>query len=268
MYQVNRIVGFLLLAALTNRLEAASLDEIRQRGSLVMISFPHQESHFVRPDIEALRQSGKPLRDLHDATAYSGVDVEIMTEFAHRLGVKLEMQPILTSYADLIPALLDGQGDLIASSLTITESRRRQVAFSKPYLESWVVVGTLPGNPLRSIEDLAGLRAAAMRGSSQLENLQQLGIPKLEIVLTDYTLENYLAIEEGRADFALFDSWHEPGELVQKGIPKVVVAFRLRPFEYGYALPPGSDLLAPLNEFLAGLKKSGKVDDILTRHVR
>lgn len=61
---------------------------------------------------------------------WKGFDVDIMKEFAKKSGLKLNM--IDTTLDGLIPSLLTGKCDLIASGLTITEDRQKAVLFSKP----------------------------------------------------------------------------------------------------------------------------------------
>ena len=259
-------VFFLLFIFPWGPATAADLAEIERRGTLRMLCFPHIESHFVRPDLAALRASGGPLEELKDPAAYSGLDIEIMRAFASSLGVELEIVPIVTTYSDLIEALIAGRGDVIASSLTITEQRSRRIDFSAPYLQSWVVVGVPRDSEIRSVSHLAGRRAAVMRGSSQLEYLRKLEIPDIELVFTSYSLENFETLEEQRADFALFDSTSEPGEPVVEGFEETIVAFRLRPFDYGLAVRSGSDLRPRLDRFLAEFRASDRLAAAVAAH--
>ena len=77
----------------------------------------------------------------------------------------------------LIPALLAGEGDLVAANLTVTPERERQVDFSEPYLENVKeVVVTGPASPrLATLEDLAGKEVWVRRSSSYWASLEALG---------------------------------------------------------------------------------------------
>src|SRR5215212_4764396 len=68
----------------------------------------------------------------------------------------------------LIPALLAGEGDLIAANLTVTPERKQQVDFSEPYLEDVrEVVVTGPASPeLATLGDLAGKEVWVRHSSS------------------------------------------------------------------------------------------------------
>jgi len=51
--------------------------------------------------------------------------------FARSLGLKPEIVPIL-SFRDMLPALKDGRGDVLVANLTVTEKRKKKLAFSVP----------------------------------------------------------------------------------------------------------------------------------------
>ena len=76
----------------------------------------------------------------------------------------------------LIPALLEGRGDLVAASLSITPEREEQVDFtipaSKPVSEILVTGPSAP--PLESIEDLSGKTLYVRHSSSYRESVEEL----------------------------------------------------------------------------------------------
>ena len=99
----------------------------------------------------------------------------------------------------LIPALLAGEGDLVAANLTVTPERERQVDFSAPYLKNVKeVVVTGPASPeLATLEDLAGKEVWVRRSSSYWGSLEALGRrfaaekrPWLRLVEADEHLED------------------------------------------------------------------------------
>jgi polar amino acid transport system substrate-binding protein len=60
-----------------------------------------------------------------------GFDIELARYVARQLGKELEI--VNMNFGSLIPALLDGQVDMIAACITITDERSRMVLFSEPY---------------------------------------------------------------------------------------------------------------------------------------
>jgi len=77
---------------------------------------------------------------------------------------------------ELIPALLDGRGDIAAAGLTITPERDKLVDYSDPLLASVSeVVVTGPASPdLASLDDLSGKEVFVRKSSSYYEHLQNL----------------------------------------------------------------------------------------------
>jgi polar amino acid transport system substrate-binding protein len=61
---------------------------------------------------------------------WKGFDIDIMSEFSKFLSLELKM--IDTTMDGLIPALITGKCDLVASGLTITKERQKAILFSKP----------------------------------------------------------------------------------------------------------------------------------------
>ena len=62
---------------------------------------------------------------------YAGIDVEIARAAARRMGLPLEVRVL--EFSKVMPALKSGEADFAAAAITITPSRRRDVAFSRPY---------------------------------------------------------------------------------------------------------------------------------------
>jgi membrane-bound lytic murein transglycosylase MltF len=90
--------------------------------------------------------------------------------------LKTNVVLVPTTRDDLLPALLDGRGDIAASHLTITRGRKAEVDFSVPtsdQVDEIVVTG--PSSPtLTSMDDLAGKEVLARQSSSYWEHLQHL----------------------------------------------------------------------------------------------
>jgi membrane-bound lytic murein transglycosylase MltF len=76
----------------------------------------------------------------------------------------------------LIPALLEGRGDLAAANLTVTPKRAELVDFAAPILDgvSEVVVTGPAGPPIPNVEALSGQVVHVRRSSSYWEHLEAL----------------------------------------------------------------------------------------------
>jgi membrane-bound lytic murein transglycosylase F len=135
---------------------------------------------------------------------------------AEALGVRLEMV-VAPSRDELIPWLLEGRGDLVAASLTVTPSRAQRVIFSRPYLYvDEVVVGPAPrgqdagvGVPT-SLAELAGRAIHVRRSSSYYDTLaasaQELGV-SIELLPEDLETQEILAmVADGEIPLTVADS--------------------------------------------------------------
>lgn len=253
------VAAFLLGACQEAPTEAptSELQAVRERGRLTMLAWPHQESKFVRRMVKEYGEEG--------LNRFGGTDVELMERFAADLGVELEVKPVGEGFGSLIPSLLAGEGDLIASSMTITEARREQVDFSSPYFAVDLVVLVPTASPIASIDDLSGLIASTVRGSSHEEHLRRLGFDETRLHYVDFMLENYQAVAYGDADVTLVDSGSANTVLPQYAALKARLrrAFQLPTKDhYGIAVRPGSDLRLALDDFLETEKAAGRLTEL------
>lgn len=262
----SRILSTLGLALfLGHAAQAGDLADVKTRGKLIMLAFPAVEDPFVAVDVEAMRTAGLKLADMRDPESFHGVDVDLVKGFAQSLGVKLEMRPQTGGYGELLPALLAGQGDLVASRLTITPKRQEAADFSAPYFSQWAVAAVRPDSKLAALSDLKGKRVAVMKGSSHFEFLSALNLNP-EIRLTGYNMESYNAVLESQADYALMDSRAAVGEAVSAQFTDLKVGVRVHRSDQGVMVRKGSDLKAALDAYISGLRASGELEKILARY--
>ncbi|RMH07106.1 MAG: lytic transglycosylase F [Nitrospirae bacterium] len=143
-----------------------------------------------------------------------GFEYELARHFAksHHLQVEMIVPP---SRDDLIPWLLEGKGDVIAASMTITPERMAQgVAFSRPYFQASEIVVTRASEPearLQGPKDLAGRTVVVRRSSSYWQTLTALrnqGIAvTIEAAPEDLETEEIIAkVASGEYDLTVADS--------------------------------------------------------------
>jgi membrane-bound lytic murein transglycosylase MltF len=79
-------------------------------------------------------------------------------------------------FDDLIPALVEGRGDIAAAGLTITAERKKKVAFTEPYISNVkeVVVTSDAGAGIKDLADLSGRSVFVKKGTSYVEHLHML----------------------------------------------------------------------------------------------
>ena len=103
-----------------------------------------------------------------------GFDYELGKRLAQQLGIRAQFV-VPRDWNDIIPALLRGEGDVIAGEMTVTPDRAKQVHFAEPYLTTTEVVVTRKGGPsIIKPEDLAGKSVSVRKSSSYWDTLSAL----------------------------------------------------------------------------------------------
>jgi membrane-bound lytic murein transglycosylase F len=187
----------------------------------------------------------------------AGFDHDLMKRFADGLDVRLQMV-VPPSHADLVPWLLQGKGDVIAASYTVSPERGKNVAFSLPYLEiQELVVQRASEPPLKSLDELRGRKIRVRPGSSYLTTLERLRSKgaafTIELARPDEETEQLIAaVAAGEADLTVADSHIYQAERVWRS--DVVAAFPLEAGEkkqLAFAVRPADrELKAALDRFV------------------
>jgi ABC-type amino acid transport substrate-binding protein len=143
----------------------ADLPEVKARGALRVIIAADES-----PDTFALIPGTRP-----------GFEREILERFTQLQGLKLEVVRA-PGYADRIPMLLRGEGDVIAAIFD-TPDRRDKVAFTAEVIPTHNVAVTLPPRAaIRRVEDLRAVKVGVIRGAKPAEAVAEAGVKPKDIV--------------------------------------------------------------------------------------
>jgi len=117
----------------------------------------------------------------------------------------------ITEWGALIPGLIAGRFDAIASGLAITPERCRQVAFGEPDLQVPDAAIVLEGNPnaIHGYADIAAKADVVMgagRGSVVAKHATAAGVPEDRMLLFPDIESNISALRAGRIHVAVFSS--------------------------------------------------------------
>jgi membrane-bound lytic murein transglycosylase F len=233
--------ALLLLAALPCGAAPLDLAEVKERGVLRVLRMD------VRADDEffPLRPSGPP-----------GFDREVLEGFAslHRL----KIVPVTVSTWDaLIPALLQGRGDLVAGRFTVTEARLKQVAFTAEVFPTRNVVLTRkPARSVTSLDELRAEKVGTIKGTSMAEAVAAAGVPAAHVVDTITTGKLPEALQTGQATAVVLGV--ENAITAQRDDPAMELGLFLGPpRSLAYAVRRGDQaLLTALNEYIENLRRT------------
>ncbi len=100
-----------------------------------------------------------------------GFDVDMAREAGRRLGVEVEFKPIDWSAKE---AELNGKRvDVLWNGLTITEDRKKNIAFTAPYMANHQIIVVAAASPVKTKADLAGRVVGAQDGSSAVDAIKK-----------------------------------------------------------------------------------------------
>jgi len=169
-----------------------------------------------------------------------GLEYELMNAFEKFLnqGVveindKVQLIFISVPFDELIPMLQIGQGDIIASGLTVTTERAKEVAFTMPYKTNIneIVVSSSDAIPIDTINELSGKEVFILSGSSYETHLIDLNKnfssskkAPIKIIRADQTLssEDILQmVNAGIYDYTAIDN--HKAEIWSQVLPNIVL---------------------------------------------
>lgn len=112
-----------------------------------------------------------PMEYLDEKNEWKGMDVDLGTELAKRLGLSAKFENMV--FDTIISSLLSGKCDVIMSSMSVTSSRSKQVNFI-PYYVAGISFMVQKGNPenVNTTLDLCGKKVAAQSGTYEVDFLQ------------------------------------------------------------------------------------------------
>jgi len=115
-----------------------------------------------------------------DGAKQKGISYDLLKSFEQKINeglgsrhLKIHVIFIPVARDQLIPALLDGRGDIAAANITISPERMERVDFSEPLLKNvqeFLVTGPNTGQ-LSSIDQLAGITVHVRKSSSYYHSL-------------------------------------------------------------------------------------------------
>jgi polar amino acid transport system substrate-binding protein len=100
-----------------------------------------------------------------------GFDIDLAKAVAAKMGIKVEFKPINWDTKDM--ELSSKNIDLIWNGFTITDERKENILFSKPYLDNKQVIVVAGNSNIKSKADLAGKKVGFQGGSSAEDSIKK-----------------------------------------------------------------------------------------------
>lgn len=246
------ISAFLLFSA---DLGASGSKESAEAGKILRVGM-----ELAYPPFEMTDTQGRP----------TGFSVDLAEELGKFLGKKTEI--VNTAWDGLIPSLKTGKVDLILSSMTITEERRKSIQFSDPYAKSYLTMLISKNSPVKNFADLKqpGRKVAVKKGTTG-HIYAQTNLLSSEIMVFDKESACVLEVVQGKADAFLYDplsvyaNWKKNQETTR---------VNLKPFQkdveyWGIGLRHEDKvLLADVNTFLKKFREEKGFDMLAEKYLK
>lgn len=139
-----------------------------------------------------------------DNTTVVGLDMDLFKAIGDELGVKVDVTNM--AFDGLLPALDAKRIDVVVAAMTDTKARQEKYDFVDYFLTGQGIV-VPAGNPksIKGIEDLCGLKVAALEGSTQVSlletfNTDQCADDPITVTALATDADAMLQVRSGRAD--------------------------------------------------------------------
>ncbi len=230
---------------------ANSLESVRQRGALIIGT-----------------DATYPPFELKVGDRFEGFDIDLGNEIGKELGVAVRWENI--NWDGIFAALQTGKFDLVISDVVITDKRKKELAFSRPYFLSGQTIVRRKGDErIRSSKDLPGKLVTVQQETTGQYAVEKLGLPAGLIRKFETMQDALLEVRNGRGDAAVGDL---PAlrEMIRKGYPELETVGGIFVHEnYGVVLRRGEpELLAAVNDALSRIMADGRYARIYQRWIR
>jgi membrane-bound lytic murein transglycosylase MltF len=215
-----------------------------------------------------------------------GMEYELLKRYEEFLNrqrpkgsVKVKLIYRVMPFDRMLPALLEGRGDIAAAGITITPQRSQKVAFTQPYIRNIneIAVTSKKVKGLKTVQELSGRSVIAVAGSSYVQHLKRLnkelalqGVAPVKINSADKNLEAediLQMVNAGIYDLTVVDE--HVADLWSKVLNNLVIRKNIvinRGGNIAWALRKNSpQLLASLNKFVRSHRQGTLIGNILLK---
>ena len=199
-----------------------------------------------------------------------GIDVELVEAITADNGLTADF--IKTPFDGIFAALAAGQCDIIASSVSITDERKKSNDFSDPYftIQQTILVRSTDAATLNDTPALKGKKVGAQAATTGADFAKAEGAKNgFEVTEFQGADEMISALKAGQIDAAIQDSPINGYAATQSdGELSVSKVFEGAGEAYGFVIPKSNAALRDaMNASLTELRDSGKYKEIIAKYL-
>lgn len=245
--KMKKVVSILLVAACTMGLAACGgKEKAEEDKTLVMAT----NAEF-------------PPYEYYEGEDVVGIDVDIASAIAEELGMELKVEDM--AFDSIIPAVTSGKADIGAAGMTVTPEREENVAFTDTYAKATQVIIVKEDSPIAGPDDLTGKKIGVQLGTTG--DIYAGDIENATVERYNKGFEAVQALTQDKIDAVVIDG--EPAkEFVEESEGLKILDEAFTEEEYAIAVDKdNTELVDKINDALADLKDSGKLDEIIAKYI-
>ena len=195
-----------------------------------------------------------------------GWDYDAFAEICKRLNCVPEFKQ--AAWDGIFIATAAGEFDVVADGVSITEERKKTVAFSDPYMNTIQVI-------LVRADETRFTDSKSLGADTNLIVATQVGTTnyaKAVEIVGESRVRSYdtfdlavLALKSGDADAVILDQEPAYGYLDANPGELKILDDMLKGDDLAFVFPQGSDLIDPVNKALAAMKADGTLDALYAK---
>lgn len=197
-----------------------------------------------------------------------GLTIDVVTAVAKKAGIEVKF--VNTPWEGIFNSLQQGDRDMLASSITITDERKQTMDFTDPYFDAFQLIAVKQTSKVAKFDDLKKLKVGVQTGTTGDEVVTKLlGKNSTNVKRFESTPLALKELESGGVDAVVADNGvvinyvtNNPAAKFKTVSDKAFV-----PEQYGFAVKKGNaELLGKLNKGLADIKADGSYDQIYAKY--
>ena len=226
--------------------------------------------------VVGISDSGLPFSVVKD-NQLVGFDIELVSRFAAAENKEIKFSNM--DFGSLISAVSSGKADMIASSIYVTEERKKQIDFSDPYYamgtrvfalkdrlsdSATKISGSAQKLIISSLEDLKNKRIGVMLGSTH-DAFAHKQYPQAEIFQYKGPADVLLGVKSGKVDVGIYNSVSLTEILkIDPELGLIDKPFEFSPVGFGFN-KKNIELHSQFNAFFKTIKDNGVYQDMIDR---
>ncbi|MDP5272972.1 basic amino acid ABC transporter substrate-binding protein [Chengkuizengella axinellae] len=196
-----------------------------------------------------------------------GFDVDLLAAVMEEAGLEYELNNV--GWDPIFPSLKNGSIDVAISGITITEERKQEFDFTRPYFESTHMIAFYEGTDIQSANDLEGKIIGVQTGTTgQFAAESIVGESNPNLQLFETTALALAALKQGNIEAVVTDIAVASEFVKNNPNDNVQLVSDAENFEaeyYGLMLADGSELKETLDTALSTVIENGKYAEIFQK---